>query len=161
MLQRQKYNLDKRARESRESGGDYTKRPEGAGRTADVQIEVDKLMVDESRIRASIADILSKEERETLAFLQSMTTAPTTTEITAEPLNNIGTKLDAILTALQTREPQPITISPTIKNDLGGAYVFDDALKKSLVDDITSDIVTAIKDAVKQATNRASYGYGG
>lgn len=91
---------------------------------------------------------------------QAVQTIELPTETIATPLNNINGVVAQILTALQNREPPSITVSPNIDVNLGGAYVFDDALKKALVGDITSDVVVSIKDAVQQATSKSSYGYG-
>lgn len=77
------------------------------------------------------------------------------------PLNAISNTIENILLALSNRNPQPINISPNMNIDLGGAYVFDESLKKSLVDDITNKIVTAITSTVQQATNQfGNYSYG-
>lgn len=83
-----------------------------------------------------------------------------TFETIVTPLNNIHTVVSNILSALGNRQPAQITVSPTNQINLGGAYVFDNAMKKQLVDDITSDVVDEITQAVTQATSRASYSYG-
>ena len=75
------------------------------------------------------------------------------------PLDKISGLVEKVLSAWNDREPPQIHVSPNLHNDLGGAYVFDDAMKKSLVDDITNTVVTAIKEAVQQGTSRTSYGY--
>ena len=87
-----------------------------------------------------------------------LNTQPTMTETVVTPLNNIETILSDIRN--QSAQPAPITVSPTINVDLGGAYVFDDALKVKLTDDITSEIVDNITNAVRQATSNKSYSYG-
>lgn len=76
------------------------------------------------------------------------------------PLNNIAGLVQNILTALGNRQPPQITVSPNNSINLGGAYVFDNEMKRSLVDDITNRIVSEITSAVQQATSRSSYGYG-
>lgn len=81
------------------------------------------------------------------------------TETIVTPLNTIASGIGQILTALSNREPPQVNISSPIHNNLGGAYVFDEAMKNSLVNDITDKVVTAIKDAVTQATSKTSYGY--
>lgn len=53
-----------------------------------------------------------------------------------------------------------ITVSPNINIDLGGAYVFDDAKKQELTNDITNNVVSSVKEAVQDATSRANYGFG-
>ena len=81
------------------------------------------------------------------------------TETIVQPLNNITGLIDKILSALANREPPKVEISPQMDIDLGGAYVFDNAMKQSLVDDITSNIVSRITEAVERATSRSSYSY--
>ena len=85
---------------------------------------------------------------------------PMTFETIVTPLNNIHTVVSNILSALGNRQSPQITVSNSISNNLGGAYVFDNAMKKQLVDDITSDVVDEITQAVTQATSRANYSYG-
>lgn len=116
---------------------------------------------------AYLGDILSEKlgalpniERYAQEISQAVQTIELPTETIVTPLNNINGIVAQILTALQNRQPPSITVSPNIDVNLGGAYVFDDALKKALVGDITSDVVTSIKDAVQQATSKSSYGYG-
>ena len=62
--------------------------------------------------------------------------------------------------ALENRKPPQITVSPNNSINLGGAYVFDNALKQELVNDITSKIVDEITMMVRQATSQSSYGFG-
>ena len=60
----------------------------------------------------------------------------------------------------QDKQPPPnITVSPNINIDLGGAYVFDNTLKKQLTDDIANDVADAVKDAVQSATSAGNFGY--
>lgn len=66
--------------------------------------------------------------------------------------------IEKIVSAINDREPPQVNVSPNLDIDLGGAYVFDNAMKQSLVDDITNKIVTAIKDAVQQATKTSNIG---
>lgn len=61
----------------------------------------------------------------------------------------------------QPAQQQPqitINLSPNI--NLGGAYVFDNAMKKQLTDDITTEVANAIKNAVQSAVNSNDYSYG-
>lgn len=60
---------------------------------------------------------------------------------------------------IQQQSPN-ITVSPNINVDLGGAYVFDDAMKKQLTEDVTNEVVTAVKDAFQQARDSSNYKYG-
>lgn len=79
-------------------------------------------------------------------------------ETIVTPLNTIAGLVQNILSAMGNQQ-QPINISPSISNNLGGAYVFDNALKAQLVEDITSSIVDEITKAVQQATSRSNYSY--
>lgn len=85
---------------------------------------------------------------------------PMTFETVVTPLNNISTVVENILTALNNRQPPQVTISPNNSINLGGAYVFDNAMKQELVNDITSQIVDNITSAVQAATSSSNYGYG-
>lgn len=97
------------------------------------------------------------------SILQEMQTKQTTTlsvETIVLPLNNIASITSNILSALSDRKPANINVSPSIRVELSGAYVFDNAMKKSLTDDITKEIVSEITSAVRSATSQSSYGYG-
>ncbi|MBR0103713.1 MAG: hypothetical protein IJQ01_09480 [Selenomonadaceae bacterium] len=94
------------------------------------------------------------------SILQATQTQETISfETVVTPLNSINTLVGNILTALSNRQPPQINISPNNSIDLGGAYVFDNALKQELVNDITSKIVDEITTAVRQATSQSSYGF--
>ena len=75
----------------------------------------------------------------------------------------INTNLSQILGAIQQRgnNPPQINVNPVINVDLGGAYVFDNALKKQLTDDITNDVAKGVTSAVQEATNRINTGFAG
>lgn len=81
-------------------------------------------------------------------------------ETIVTPLNNIAGLVQNILTALGNRQPPQINVAPNNSINLGGAYVFDNAMKQSLVDDITNRIVSEITSAVQQATSTSNYSYG-
>lgn len=91
---------------------------------------------------------------------KAQTSTPVTFETVVTPLNNIHTIVGNILTTLGNRQPPQINVSPNISVNLGGAYVFDNTMKRALVDDCTQQIVDNIESAVQQATSRMSYGYG-
>ena len=94
------------------------------------------------------------------SILQATQTQETISfETVVTPLNSINTLVENILTALSNRQPPQINIAPNNSIDLGGAYVFDNALKQELVNDITSRIVDEITTAVRQATSQSSYGF--
>lgn len=75
----------------------------------------------------------------------------------------INSNLSQILGAIQNKAQNPpqVNVSPVINVDLGGAYVFDDRMKKSLTDDITNDVANAVSSAAKQAFAETNYSYGG
>lgn len=78
-------------------------------------------------------------------------------------VSQVNDNLSAILGAVQqgsNRTPS-INVSPTINVDLGGAYVFDNAMKQRLTDDITREVANGVTSAVQEATNRINTGYGG
>ena len=109
-----------------------------------------------------ITTALSGIDAKTQSILQQLETPKETTtfETIVTPLNNIATITGNILSALGNRQPPQVTVSPTNQINLGGAYVFDNAMKKSLVDDITSNVVDEITRAVEQATSRSNYSFG-
>lgn len=97
------------------------------------------------------------------SILQEMQAKQQTTisvETIVLPLNNIASITSNILSALSDRKPANINIAPSIMIDLGGAYVFDNAMKNSLTEDITKEIVNEITSAVQNATRQSNYGYG-
>lgn len=53
-----------------------------------------------------------------------------------------------------------VNVSPTINIDLGGAYVFDDAMKAELTEDITDNVTNAVKDVFNSEVRSSSYGFG-
>jgi hypothetical protein len=59
---------------------------------------------------------------------------------------------------LQSKPPQ-ITVSPNININLGGAYVFDNAMKAQLTDDITTDVANAITEAIDSAAVKFNTSY--
>lgn len=102
-------------------------------------------------------------EAYTQSILQQMQAREETItfETIVTPLNNITGLVQNILSSLENRQPPQITVAPNNNIDLGGAYVFDEALKASLVEDITNQIVTAITTTVNQATNKSNYSFAG
>ena len=68
----------------------------------------------------------------------------------------VNANLLQILGAIQQtgNNPPQINVNPVINVDLGGAYVFDNAMRKQLTDDITNDVARGVTSAVEQATSR-------
>lgn len=60
----------------------------------------------------------------------------------------------------QNRQPPQVNVTVNPNINLGGAYVFDNALKQQLTNDITTEVANAVTSAVKTATAQADYGYG-
>lgn len=58
------------------------------------------------------------------------------------------------------RSAPNINVSPTNNISLGGAYVFDNSMKRQLTDDIAGEVANAVTSAVQSATQQANYGYG-
>ena len=74
----------------------------------------------------------------------------------------INSNLSQILGAIQAKQSAPnVNVSPVINVDLGGAYVFDERMKKSLTDDITTNVANGVTQAAKQAFAETNYSYGG
>lgn len=59
----------------------------------------------------------------------------------------------------QGQGEQNINVAPNINIDLGGAYVFDESMKRSLTDDITREVADGVTTAVQRATSNQSYSY--
>lgn len=78
------------------------------------------------------------------------------------PLQELSQRTGDIATSVETIKSQKPTItvnvSPSI--DLGGAYVFDDAMKLKLTDDVSNEVVQAVTDAFEQALNQSGYAFG-
>ena len=114
----------------------------------------------EEKVTADYSAVLSSIDGKVQSVLQAVQARETislTTVIT--PLDGIKTLVGNILTVLNNRKPAQITVSPNNNIDLGGAYVFDNALKQQLVNDITKEIVEEITTSVRQAISQSSYGY--
>ena len=62
--------------------------------------------------------------------------------------------------ASQNQRSAP-NVSSTVNNNinLGGAYVFDNSMKRQLTDDIASEVANAVTSAVSSFESRSSYGY--
>lgn len=74
----------------------------------------------------------------------------------------VNTNLSAILGAVEQRgrNTPEVNVNPTINVNLGGAYVFDNAMKQRLTDDITNNVASAVTSAVNEATSRINTGFG-
>lgn len=68
----------------------------------------------------------------------------------------------ALTESRATQNPRSApTVSPTVNNNinLGGAYVFDNSMKRQLTDDIAGEVANAVTSAVQSFASRESYGY--
>ena len=74
----------------------------------------------------------------------------------------VNSNLSQILGALEQKgqNPPEINVNPSINVNLGGAYVFDNAMKQRLTDDITNNVASAVTSAVNEATSRINTGFG-
>ena len=130
------------------------------------QISIPDLKAEMEKFQAQMSEYLNVPLPDISQYMpqQSSLQLPaqeiTTFETIVTPLNNIATIAGNILSALGNRQPAQVTVSPSISNNLGGAYVFDNSMKSQLVNDITSNVVDEITRAVEQATSRANYSFG-
>lgn len=76
------------------------------------------------------------------------------------PLDNITQELTNIAGSIAqentNQQSQPVinmNVAPNITVNLGGAYVFDNAMKAQLTDDITAEVANAVTQAVNQGIN--------
>ena len=134
------------------------------------QISLSDLQAELAKMGATVELPLNQIDGTLQGMLQGMQTATTpqaletsqeamTFETIVTPLNNISSAVQNILSAMGNQSGT-ITVSPNISVNLGGAYVFDNSMKKQLTDDITNDIVEEITAAVEQATRQKNYSYG-
>lgn len=146
---------------------DYSKRPKRIMRDTrfanlpntdfygDIQRQVDAAMA-----RADHpAQQIQNQYAESIGEISQAFTAST------QELNQASRNLSNVTQhfAKRLESPQqnpPVTINLTSNIDLGGAYVFDDAMKDRLTDDITDQIVRAVTDTFQNATRTANYGFG-
>ena len=70
----------------------------------------------------------------------------------AELTRTAGTIANTVTQRQAAKQQQQIVINLSPNIDLGGAYVFDNALKLELTNDITAEVANAVKDAVQMAT---------
>ena len=132
---------------------------------------------DESGTTENFSDDFDSEEINFENAIQQMTNSQTqrTAEIVTniqnltqnvtQLLNNLsqtaGQIAQTLSTAEKNRKPPPninIQLTPTI--NLGGAYVFDNAMKRQLTDDITREVANAVKSAVEGAATQMNFCYG-
>ncbi len=80
----------------------------------------------------------------------------------SNPLQELSQRTGDIATSVETikRQKPTINVSPTVNVNLGGAYVFDNAMKARLTDDVSNEVVQAVTDVFEQALNQSGYGYG-
>ena len=70
----------------------------------------------------------------------------------AELTRTAGTIANTVTQRQAAKQQQQIILNLSPNIDLGGAYVFDNALKLALVNDVTTEVANAVKDAVQRAT---------
>lgn len=59
----------------------------------------------------------------------------------------------------QQKQPPVVNVNPTITVNLAGAYVFDNAMKAELTEDITENVANGITEAVTKAANEGIFGF--
>ena len=112
-----------------------------------------------SSIDVSVQSILQEmQSRETKTSLTESPTTEISVSTLAAPLNRISAAVEQILVSMKDRT-QNLSVAPNMNISLGGAYVFDEQMKGTLVNDITNNIVNAITETVQQATSRPNYSY--
>lgn len=80
-------------------------------------------------------------------------------EITAIT-QNLGAIVQSVQ-AIQAQKAAPpnVTVNLSVHNDLAGAYVFDDAMKIELTENITDNVVNGVTDAVIKANSQGLFGF--
>ena len=142
---------------------DYVKRPNLRIRGnlpetdfyGDIQAQVASAISRADHPAQQIRDQYSESMRE---LSQSFQTATKDLAQAAQSLKDITQRAAAQIESPQQQAPINITVAPNI--DLGGAYVFDDAMKDQLTDDITDEVVRAVKNAFQSASRASSYSFG-
>ena len=101
---------------------------------------------------SELSSVMSQTSEQTLGVLEQINSG----------VPEINSNLSQILGAIEQRgqNPPQINVNPSINVDLGGAYVFDNALKQQLTDDITNNVANAVTSAVNEATSRINTGFG-
>lgn len=101
---------------------------------------------------SELSNVLSQNSEQTIDILGQINSQ----------VPEVNTNLSAILGAIEQRGQSvpEINVSPSINVNLGGAYVFDNAMKQRLTDDITSNVANAVTSAVNEATSRINTSYG-
>ena len=101
---------------------------------------------------SELSSVMSQTSEQTLGVLEQINSG----------VPEINSNLSQILGAIEQRgqNPPQINVNPSINVDLGGAYVFDNAMKQQLTDDITNNVANAVTSAVNDATSRINTGFG-
>lgn len=126
----------------------------------------------ESQTQADFQPIIVAQEQTTLALQQfSAAASQFFSEIiaaiqnaTASLSQQLSAMTQSIASAIQNsssqNQQQPVTVNSSPNINLGGAYVFDDSMKRQLTDDIAAEVADAVTSAVQTASRGANYGYG-
>lgn len=83
----------------------------------------------------------------------------------ANPIDTIIQQLSTIsqqiyeIASRSAETQQNVNITQNLDVNLGGAYVFDDAMKTQLTNDITTNVCNSITDVFNKATTHQNYGY--
>lgn len=119
---------------------------------------LDKSVTSLDTFSKALSDSVSKFEGIDIAHKDIIDIAPITQDL-ATLTQNVGA-IAADLKAIQQKENiVNINVNPNISIDLGGAYVFDDAMKTQLTDDIGTNVANSITDAVQKANSQGLFGF--
>lgn len=120
---------------------------------------LDKSVTSLDTFSKALSDSVSKFEGIDIAHKDIIDIAPITQDL-ATLTQNVGA-IAADLKAIQEKEtPAPvITVNVDAPINLGGAYVFDDAMKIALTEDIKNEIANGVTDAVQKANSQGLFGF--
>ena len=118
--------------------------------------------IDRQDISAKIKDAAQKliQGKEAVALSQNLAVdlSPITNELVTLT-QTVGGIAQDIQAFQQSKQSPVVNVNPTINIDLGGAYVFDNAMKAELTDDITNNVANGITEAITKAANDSKFGF--
>ena len=125
----------------------------------DFNLGLDKSVTSLDTFSKTLLDSISKFESADVSKENIIDITPITKDLSAltQSVGAIAADLKAI--QQQKAAPPVINVNPTIHIDLAGGYVFDNAMKAELTDDITENVVNGITDAVTKAQMQSNFGF--
>ncbi len=157
-LVQQYYNIAKREIEQKrlsDKSGEYAKRPAGQG--WDVIDFTQKRQPNFSPYDNSYVKF-QRDNAEALA--RSQLGLSDSLQKTTQQLQALK-GFDSIVNGVRANVPAPVNPNITVNVDLGGAYVFDDAMKTQLTNDVAKEVAGEVTAAVKNATTSAGMSIAG